>query len=69
MANSAQRNSHRPRHEPSPEEIAARCAEIQLGWSDEQRRNRSVIGSTGEGWIPPRGRWLGNESLWDVLGE
>ena len=32
----------RPAEDPTPREIAERCAEIQAGWSEETRRKRQV---------------------------
>jgi hypothetical protein len=38
-----------PSPDPTPEEIAERCAEIQAGWSWRERRYR---GPTAERWTP-----------------
>lgn len=36
--------------DPDPETIAARCAEIQAEWSEDERRARNVYGE--HGWTP-----------------
>jgi hypothetical protein len=36
-------NGNRPNAEPTPEEIAAACREIQSGWSPEEEERRRVI--------------------------
>jgi hypothetical protein len=35
-------NDKPPKYDPSPEEIAERCAEIQSRWSESERRSRLV---------------------------
>ena len=44
---------HEPRHpDPTPEEIAAKCAEIQRGWTEKQRL-RHLAYSPAEEWTVP----------------
>lgn len=38
---------------PTPEEIAARAAEIRAGWSAKETRSRNVYGSSNRRWTPP----------------
>lgn len=40
---------HRRQRDPSPAEIAARCAEIRNGWSEDEHRRRAA------GYIRPEG--------------
>lgn len=42
--------SMRRETDPDPATIAARCAEIQREWSDDERRARNVYGERG--WTP-----------------
>ena len=38
--------SHPPKHpDPTPEEIAAACADIQAEWSEDEKRHRAGIRS------------------------
>lgn len=43
---------YQPAPDPTLEEIAERCLEVQAGWSEQERRNR--CGMTRYLWRPPR---------------
>lgn len=45
-------------YDPTPEEIAAACRQIQAEWDDNEFRRRAGHASNGAGWLPPTARLM-----------
>ncbi len=45
-------------YNPTPEEIAASCRQIQAEWDESEFRRRAGQSSAGRGWAPPIMRLL-----------
>ena len=43
-------------YDPTPEEIAESCRQIQREWDDNEFRRRAGHAASGTGWMPPTAR-------------
>ena len=43
-------------NDPTPEDIAQACRQIQSEWDDNEFRRRAGLASSGVGWVPPTAR-------------
>ena len=45
-------------HDPTPDEIAQACRQIQSEWDDNEFRRRAGLASSNVGWLPPTARLM-----------